>query len=610
MTTRDSPPTIGPEQAADLAHLASGLPMHEYKVVLVIDLVESVRLMASHEAAVVDRWRTFMTEASEQTIPKHMGRLVKSLGDGLLAEFDQPADAVRAAMAMHAHFAPVNQQLPTQEQLWLRAGINASHLYVSEHDVYGHGVNLAARVAGLADPGDTVVTAPVRDGIVDGVDGDVEDMGESYLKHWSEPVRTWRVRPVSTANFSWRPERREAPSTDFRPSIAVIPFDARTPSPESFVIGELIADGVITQLARSQNIRVISRMSTTAFRGRGATAGEIDAKLDAPFVLSGGYATMGDKVMITAELADTRRGEVVWAERLSGDTMDLMQVESELINTLSTACAHALLNAEVQRSLVQPLPKLDSNALMLGGITLMHRSTPRDLQRSQQLLEAVAERHKRVAAPWAWLAKWHVIQVVQGMSGDPASDFRRAISIADRALDLEPNSALAMAIKGHALCHLGTDIEGSRRLLQEATQSNPNDPMAWLYSCVWSSMWGNPVDSVGEAQNAVSLSPLDPQRYYFEMMYATCCAATEQWDLSIELCKSSLLKNRYHLPTIRCLIVSQYETGKLVDAKETLQLLLSMQPDFTLDKYLAAGQGSALRQRVANALAGLGLPNH
>jgi tetratricopeptide (TPR) repeat protein len=319
---------------------------------------------------------------------------------------------------------------------------------------------------------------------------------------------------------------------------------------------------------------------------------------------------VGDKVLITAELADTRRGEVVWADRIGGDTMDLMQVQSELIHRLSTACAHALLNAEVQRSLVLPLPQLDSNALMLGGITLMHRSTPRDLQRSQQLLEAVAERHKRVAAPWAWLAKWHVMQVVQGLSADPANDFKRAISIADRALDLEPNSTLAMAIKGHALCHLGSDVDGAHRLLQEAIQSNPNDPMAWLYSCVWSTMWGNPNESVSEAENALNLSPLDPQRYYFEMMLATCCAAAGNWDRAEGLCRSSLVKNRYHLPTIRTLVMAQHELGHTEQARKTMSLLLSLQPNLTIDQYLSAGGQSPLRQRMANAFRELGLKSH
>jgi class 3 adenylate cyclase/TolB-like protein len=609
--TRSAPAptmTVRESEATPLDFLLP--PLQSNRVVLVVDLVESVRLMSVNETAVVSQWHNFVQHALQKVLPDHGGRLVKSLGDGLLAEFDVCSMAIQATLKLQRYFDLFNATTDADSQMQLRAGLHITHLYRGEQDVYGHGVNLAARIASLAEPGETVVTAAVRDAMVDGVDGDVEDMGESYLKHWPEPVRTWRVHPVSTTHFTWRPERREAPATDFRPSIAIIPFEARTPSPEHFVIGELIADGVIAQLARSQHIRVISRLSTTAFRGRGATAGEIDASLDTPFVLSGGYASLGHKVMITAELADTRRGEVVWAERLSGDTMDLMQAESELINTLSKACAHALLNAEVQRSLVQPLPKLDSNALMLGGITLMHRSTPRDLQRSQQLLEAVAERHKRVAAPWAWLAKWHIMQVVQGMSGDPANDFRRAVSVADRALDLEPNSALAMAIKGHALCHLGSDVDGSHRLLQEATQSNPNDPMAWLYNSVWSQMWGTPEESLIQAESALNLSPLDPQKYYFEMMLANSCLSLGRLEQGIDLCKSSLLKNRYHLPTIRALLICQYELGQLEEARTTFDLMRSLQPGLTIEKYLASGSQSSVRQRGAKALVALGLPAH
>jgi adenylate cyclase len=180
----------------DPATLFPGLLFHAYKVVLVIDLVESVRLMAGDEIAVVVRWRSFMDDASQRVLPQHKGRLVKSLGDGLLAEFDEPVDALKSAFELQAFFNPLNRQLPADQLMLLRAGIHASHLYVSEHDVYGHGVNLAARVAGLGEAGEIVVTAPVRNGIVNGVDGEVEDMGESSLKHWPEPVRTWRVHPV------------------------------------------------------------------------------------------------------------------------------------------------------------------------------------------------------------------------------------------------------------------------------------------------------------------------------------------------------------------------------------------------------------------------------
>jgi adenylate cyclase len=586
------------------------LPQQRHKVVLVIDLVESVRLMAANEAAVVNQWRGFMHHATSQVLPACRGRLVKSLGDGMLVEFDQPTDGVRAALALHQYFAPLNQTLPPAQQLHLRAGLNATNLYVDENDVYGHGVNLAARVADLASPGETLVTTSVFDGIVVGVDAEVEDRGESYLKHWPEPVRTWQLYPVSSTSAAVRPRVPEGAATDFRPSIAVVPFETRSHAAEQFVIGELIADGVIAQLARSQNLRVISRMSTTAFRGRQSSTDEIGQRLDAAFVLGGSYVTYGDKVVIMAELSDRKRGEVIWADRLTGDTRDLLEAQSQLLDALCAACAKALLNDVVQRTLVLPVPQLDSNALMLGGITLMHRSTPRDLQRSLQLIEAVVERHKRVATPWAWLAKWHIMQVVQGLSGEPARDFQRAIDTADRALDLEPSSSLAMAIKGHALCHLGEDVDASHRLLQEATQSNPNDPMAWLYNSVWSTMWGTPEDSMNEAENALHLSPLDPQKYYFEMMLATSCAALEQWERAIELCKASLMKNRYHLPTIRCLIVAQLESGSTDAARESFQLMRTLQPDLTITKYMASGGQSPLRKRVANALTQLGLPVH
>ena len=584
-------------------------PLRPDRVVMVVDLVESVRLMSVDETAVIRQWHSFVQHTQTQLLPRLQGRLVKSLGDGMLVTFNDATHGLQAAFDMHRFFDAFNVDASAELQMRLRVGLHLTDVYLDEHDIYGHGVNLAARVSGLGNPGDTVITVPVRDGIVDGIDGEIEDMGESYLKHWPEPVRTWRVQPVRPGQASCRPEKREAPASDFRPSIAIIPFDSRTPSPECFVIGELIADGVIGQLARSRDIRVISRMSTTAFRGRQATPVEIDTRLDAHFVLSGAYLTQGNKVLITAELADTRSGEVVWAERLSGDTLDLMQVQSELIHRLSSACAQALLNTEVQRSLMLPLPQLDSNALMLGGITLMHRSTPRDLQRSQQLLEAVAERHNRVAAPRAWLAKWHIMQVVQGLSSDPASDFRRAISVAERALDLEPNSALAMAIKGHAMCHLGNDVDGSHRLLQMAIQSNPNDPMAWLYSCVWSTMWGAPQESMTEAENALLLSPLDPQKYYFEMMLANCCLAGGDTEKAIEFCQASLKKNRYHLPTVRTLLIAQFEHGSECEAKKTLALLRLLQPDLTVSRYLASGSNSPLRQKGAKIFEALGLPH-
>lgn len=608
MTPHPFTDTMALQTTEEAALLAAGLPLQQHKVVLVIDLVESVRLMAAHEAQVVERWRVFMDVASQQ-ISSNQGRLVKSLGDGLLAEFDDAARALKVALGLQRHFDESNARFPHDQHMHLRAGLNASHLYVGEHDVYGHGVNLAARVAGLAGPGQVVVTATVRDAIVDGMDGEVEDMGESYLKHWPEPVRTWRVWPTDrVGDGAARPRQMEATQEDLRPTIAVIPFDCRAGSADHQVIGELLADGVITQLSREGQLRVISRLSTTAFRGRQADLAEIQHHLAASFVLSGSYSVLGEKVVINAELCDARRNNVVWADRLVGAVEDLLQIDSQLIHQLTDASTEALMDATIRRAMVVPVPQLDSNALLLGGIALMHRSTARDLERSRELLDAVTDRHGRVATPWAWMAKWHILNIIQGRSADAPAEFRRAIDIADRALDLEPHSSLALAIKGHVQCHLGVDLDSSRQLLLQATDLNPNDHNAWLYAGFWSTMWGDPADAVRESERALELSPLDPQRFFIEMLVAHSYLMANELEKTIEMCQRSLRRNRYYLASLRVLLTAQYELGQIEEARKTLSQLRVLQPDLTVGRFLSYGSQSQIRIRAANAMDGLGLP--
>ena len=289
MTPSPPPPDTGPVQNLTDDALAFDLPRRQ-KVVLVMDLVESVRLMAAHEAAVVQRWHGFVQHARAHVLPRHHGRHVKSLGDGLLAEFDSAPEAVGAAQELHHFFDDSNAALPADQRCHLRAGLNAAQIYIDSVDVYGAGVNLAARVASLAGPGETIVTTQVRDELTDGLDGELRDMGECYLKHVPEPVRVWRVgdagaQPLLTP-------AADQPGT-LLPGIAVIPFAARSNAPEHFAVGELVADAVISLLGRSQHLRVISRLSCSAFRLRDAALGEVSQRLGAQFVLSGSYVVFG-----------------------------------------------------------------------------------------------------------------------------------------------------------------------------------------------------------------------------------------------------------------------------------------------------------------------------
>jgi adenylate cyclase len=570
------------------------------KVLLVMDVVESVRIMEQDQDDFVRRWQQLVQHAEQQVLPRHGGRIVKSLGDGLMLEFATAQGSARASFALQHFSRQANVGLRSEQQIHLRIGGHLASFVADQHDIYGTDVNLTARVCTLAGPGEMVVTADLRDSLTDALDANIEDLGDCHLKHVKEPIRAYRIGPVGHAPVI---AASTSENTDFRPTIAVIPFEARSNEPEHFVIGELIADGIIAQLSRSPDIRVISRLSTSPFRGRTIAMPEVSARLDAAFSLSGSYLASSGKLLVMAELADTRRNEVIWADRLSGDVGELMQVESELLSTISARVSRALIDTEVEHSLVQPMPRLDSNALMLGGISLMHRSSINEFNRGRTALESLAERHPRVAAPRAWLAKWYTLRVLRGLSDSPDEDTAMGLEQTRRALDISPNHALALAIEGYVRCQLRGEAEVSRQLLAQAIAINPNEPMAWLYKSVWSTMWGGPNDSVTEAESATSLSPLDPLKYFFDLILAGSYLADRKYESAIALANRALRANKGHLPALRLLLCAQWECGQTADAQTTLREITQISPQFSLETYSSMGSSdSALRQRMISVL--------
>ncbi|MDP1955906.1 MAG: adenylate/guanylate cyclase domain-containing protein [Polaromonas sp.] len=575
------------------------------KVLLVMDVVESVRIMEQDQDGFVRRWQQLVEHAEQQVLPLHGGRIVKSLGDGLMLEFASAQSAVKAAFALHHFSRQANVGLPPEHQMHLRVGGHLASFVTDQHDIYGTDVNLTSRIGTLAGPAETVVTSELRDALTSGLDVDIEDLGECHLKHVEKPVRAYRVGPVGHAAVI--PASHTAPP-EFRPTIAVIPFEARSNEPEHFVIGELIADGIIAQLSRSPDICVISRLSTTAFRGRVSVMPDVQSRLGASFVLSGSYIASGNKILLMAELADARTNQIVWAQRVSGATDDLLQAQSELLNGLAAATSRALIDAEVERSLVQPLPRLDSSSLLLGGISMMHRSSAHDFDRSRQVLDALIERHGRIATPRAWLAKWYIMRIIRGLSKSPEEDARMALEQTKRALDIEPNNALTLAVEGHAYCQLLGNFDQAELRLTQSIEANPSEPLAWLFKSVASTMWGAPSDAVVEVEYANALSPIDPLKYYFDMLSAAALLTVNDHSRAIHYARQSLKANRHHAPTLRVLLTAQVEANMTEDAQSTLTMLLAETPGMSVSSYLAIGSASSVtRQRCAVALRALGL---
>jgi class 3 adenylate cyclase len=591
----------GAAPATAAAQLALALPRRE-EVVLVMDLVESVRLMAANEVEVIGHWRGFMQHATGTVLPLHGGRLVKSLGDGLMAVFDSAREGVAAALQLHGYFGDANRSLPEERKLYLRAGLNATTVFVDDLDIYGSGVNLAARVASLAGPGETMVTAEVKDGLLEGLDGRVEDMGECYLKHVAQPVRAYRVGDAG-------PKPMLAATTDYldplHPTIAVVPFESRKQDAQLFAVGDLIADGVIAHLGANATLRVVSRLSSAHFAGRTASPQLLKDRLGAAYVLTGSHVVCGDPdrpwVMIQGSLFDSDRGELIWVDRFSVPLSDLCAVDGEACLRLAAGAHSAILEREARAAVRQPLPTLASYSLLLSAIQFMHRSTSADMELSRKVLEHLAERHPRHAEPYAWLAKSFVINAVSH-SVDTNPEAERARSIAHEALERFPDNALALAVQAHVLTHLEAEPEQAERKVAAALQVNANEPLAWLFKSVLSAMWGDASAAVSEAAHARALSPADPLAYYFKMIHAAALTSNGHFATATALARDSLRLNRFHMPTWRVLITGQALGGDLEGASRSAQEMLKLDPGFSLRAYRGAvTAGSRTRQQFIRA---------
>ena len=593
---------------AQLARLA--LPVSQ-KVILVIDLVESVRLMAADEAGTVARWHAFVQHAKTEIIPAHNGRLVKSLGDGLMVEFDLARDAVHAALALHRQFDPYNSSVDGVLQLHLRAGINSTHVYTDQLDIYGAGVNLAARLATLAAPGETIASENVRDQLSDGLDAELEDLGARFVKHLDQAVHVYRVaRAGAVLPTPWQ---RGEYAVAMQPTIAVIPFASQSSDPAHHAIGELVADGVIAILARSKELLVISRLSATAFRSRSALVNEIAKCLGADFVLSGSYSVIGTqgggKLLLTTELADAKSGQAIWFDRFNAELGDLLESESQCTQRIAQASHVAILSHEAQRVRRQPLSSLAAYSLKLSGITLMHRSQVVDFENGLLVLNELAQRHRRIGDTHAWLAKWYVLRVMRGISPTPKDDAQRALECCNTALDADPQHALALAVRGHALSQMFGSGEGAGIDLKNALLADPNEVHGWLYKSVWSSLYGSTSDAVREALTARELSPLDPHSAYFDTILSGAYAFNHEYDNAIRIADRSLKLDYNHAPTLRGKLLAQVEAGYIEDARETLARLLVVTPDLSVAGYQAVvGAENPRRLRVVAALRRLSVP--
>jgi class 3 adenylate cyclase/TolB-like protein len=531
----------------------------------------------------------------EVLLPSRGGRLVRQLPDSLVADFPRAQHAAAAAFEIQRLYRdPKGQSMP-------RIGLQMTDL--AGQEAYGRGVDLAARLTTLAGPGEIVASAAVCDELTPVLDADIEDLGECYIKQLRRPVRAYRLGPPGP-----QPVIESAAAGELRPTIAVIPFRARTVGDE--VLGEVLADEVIGALSRCSELNVISRLSTTAFRDRDTTTGEMGSQLNATYILSGGYRVAHGQLALSVELAEVKSARVLWARELKARVAGMIDDKEQLIDQIVAEASAAVIARELERARSQSLPTLDSYTLLIGAIALMHRLSLRDFDRAREMLHALIERTQRLAVPHAWLAKWHVLRVQQGWSGDAQADTQSALDCTKRALDNDSHCSLALAVDGFVHTNLLKSLDIAEERYDLALSVNPNDSLAWLLKGMLHAFKGEGKQAVKGTQRALRLSPLDPHRYFYDSLAASAALSAGDYEGAIDLARRSLRANRTHTSTFRVMAISQWQLGQHKEARDTVRELMRLEPTLTVSKWLERSPSSdyEIGRVCARALREAGVP--
>jgi TolB-like protein/Tfp pilus assembly protein PilF len=508
---------------------------------------------------------------------------------------------------MQARLDAGESELPAEKRIHVRIGINLADVIADEIDLYGDGVNLAARLMALGGPQEIIISAAVRDQLTDGLGVTIADLGEQRLKGVSRPVRAFRAGPPGPLPGASGDRVRRSGD---RPSIAVLPFRNLSRDPAHDFLGDLIAEDVIGDLSRLTDLFVISRLSTTPFRDRPYEPRSVANLLGVRYVLSGTLQTSGTRLRLTSELTEAEGDHVIWSERFDGSLEDIFELQDRLSKDIARRVVPYVHQLELQRARSKRPESLTAYELTLRAIDHFHRSSNQDMDQARILLEAAIQADSAYVTPYAWLAHWYVRRVGQGWSDDPRRDKVAANGYADAALHRDPTDPLALTVFGLVTGYLNKDLDSAILHFDRALTINPSASSAWVWSTSAYAWHGNGEEAVRRSGRAMELSPFDPLMYTFNSIAGTAHAVAGDYDKAIEFCRRSLRQNRMFASTHRILAISLALSGRVEEARIAASELLQREPTLTVGGFLQRYPGSASAQAsiFGEALAVAGVP--
>ncbi|WP_247446025.1 adenylate/guanylate cyclase domain-containing protein [Bradyrhizobium sp. 197] len=537
------------------------------------DVAGYSRLTGRDEEGTHVRLREHLRVLIDPTIAAYRGHIVKNTGDGLLAEFNSVVDAMRCAVDVQRGMAERNSDVPANNRIEFRIGINVGDVIQDNGDIFGDGVNVAARLEAIAEPGGICVSDDAHRQLRDKLDVVFDDAGEQNLKNIGRPVRVFRVRDLAAANL------RPTLALPDKPSIAVLSFQNLSADPEQ----EYFADGVVEDITMALSalrwLFVIARNSSFTYKGRHVDVKQVGRELGVRYVLEGSVRKAGNRIRIAGQLIDAENGAHLWTDRFEGALEDMFDLQDHVTASVISAIAPKLQVEEIRRANRKPTNNLTAYDYYLRGLVKLRRTTMEANREALALFCRAIELDRGLACAYGMAAWCYVQRKARGWMIEPEQESAETTRLARKAVHLGGDDPVALSRGGYALAFVAQEFDDAAALMDRGLAVSPNLAEAWTLSA-WLRVWRGESDlALEHVARAMRLSPLDPSMYGMQGAMAYAHFLASRCDVASLCAEQAMRDNPKFLLTICISAASKALAGQLEPAQKAIARALELNPD-------------------------------
>lgn len=557
--------------------------------VVAADVAGYSRLMHEDEEATHIKLSALLANDVVPAIAEHRGRIVKSTGDGFLAEFPSAVEAVRAAVQFQARIYELTVGEVEERRIAFRVGVNIGDVIVEPHDIFGDGVNIAARLESIADPGGICISSSVYDQVRGKVGVDFADLGEQNLKNIGHGVRIYAAKLNDGAISAPGSEIEKALPLPDKPSIAVLPFENMSGDPEQEYFADGMVEEIITALSRFKSLFVIARNSSFAFKGKAVDIKEVGRRLGVRYALEGSVRRAAGKVRITGQLIDAVTGLHIWADRFERDLTDIFALQDEVTAAVVWAIQPKMLQAEIAMATRQRPENLTAYEFYLRAMQQSYLATREGVAETLRLAHRALGLDPRFGVVAALAGFCHMRNVTLGYADDPQLERNEAVRLLRLALSVADDDPDTLIWASAISAWMVGDSESEIEMADRAVALNPNSSFAWGCRGWIYKIAGLSEEAVFSFERSIRMSPIDPllHRAFFGM--ATAFIELRRFDEAIVAGNKSLRQLPSYSPAYRCLASAFAHLGRNAEASKAVARLLEIDPNFTISEFIARG---------------------